>query len=46
VEDTKNAVNKVTVNSAKCPGEHLHIDANGTLLLSMGRKEFWLKVED
>jgi hypothetical protein len=38
------AVNEVAVNSAKNPGECLHIDASGPLLLPMGRKEYWLKV--
>jgi hypothetical protein len=40
------AVNKVAVNPAKYPGEHLHIDASGPLLLPMGRKEYWLKIRD
>jgi hypothetical protein len=41
-----NAVNKFAVNAAKYPGEHLHIDASGPLLLPMGRKEHWLKIRD
>jgi hypothetical protein len=33
-------VNKVAVNPAKYPGEHLHIDASGPLPLPMGREEY------
>jgi hypothetical protein len=38
--------NKVASNTAKYPGERLHIDASGTLPLPMGRKEYWLKIRD
>jgi transposase InsO family protein len=39
-------VSKVASNPAKYPGERLHIDASGPLLLPMGRKEYWLKIRD
>jgi hypothetical protein len=39
-------VSKVATNTAKYPGERIHIDASGPLPLPMGRKEYWLKIRD
>jgi transposase InsO family protein len=40
------AVSKVAVNPAKYPGDHWHTNASGQIPVSLGRKEYWLKIRD